>query len=52
MEPVTILASEDSYSNFGWTLHVADLDNDGNEELLIGEPGNIKNILCYPETFN
>lgn len=37
--PWFTLYSEVPFANFGQSLHVADLDNDGNEDLIVGAPG-------------
>lgn len=40
-EPYATLYVSNPYSKLGWTLHVDDIDGDGNEDLLIGAPGHV-----------
>ena len=35
------------YNNFGESLHVSDLDNDGQDDLIIGAPGKYKNFFWF-----
>ncbi len=42
-ELVATLGSDSPYANFGWSLHVDDLNGDGQDELIIGAPG----LFCW-----
>ena len=40
-EPFATLQLSKPFANFGYSLHVADVDHDGLQDLLIGAPGNM-----------
>ena len=39
LEPLVTFASNVPYADFGHSLHIADIDNDGNDDILVGAPG-------------